>query len=252
MIISHSLKFIYIKNYKVAGSSIEAYLSRFCDTNDIVLLNSKKTFLTQTRLDANNTPLPKPIELGVHATAVQIREVCGTEIWQTYFKFCFERDPVDKAISAFYFEHKQLNQEFSADEWMRQRAAQYGSNFWRYSEAGKPLTDFIGRYENLSEDLVKVCNHIGIPFDGVLREQKKTGIRPKLSDSSSVFSPYQRLCIIAEHRQESELLGYPELPSWLQAIIRKCDIYRLRARLYRLRARFLYVVKKIRTSWHLK
>lgn len=37
MIISHKYKFIFIKTYKTAGSSIELYLSKYCGKQDIVI-----------------------------------------------------------------------------------------------------------------------------------------------------------------------------------------------------------------------
>ena len=36
MIISHKYKFIFIKTYKTAGTSIEIFLSQYCADNDIV------------------------------------------------------------------------------------------------------------------------------------------------------------------------------------------------------------------------
>ena len=36
MIISHKYKFIFIKTRKTAGTSMEIYLSQYCDDNDIV------------------------------------------------------------------------------------------------------------------------------------------------------------------------------------------------------------------------
>ena len=36
MIISHSKKFIFLRTIKTASSSIEIFLSQFCDKNDVL------------------------------------------------------------------------------------------------------------------------------------------------------------------------------------------------------------------------
>ena len=36
MIISFSKKFVFLKNMKVGGSSIEFYLTQFCNENDVI------------------------------------------------------------------------------------------------------------------------------------------------------------------------------------------------------------------------
>lgn len=41
-----------------------------------------------------------------HISATEIRELLNSNIWNEYFKFCFERNPWDKVISWYYGELK--------------------------------------------------------------------------------------------------------------------------------------------------
>ncbi|MCL2930743.1 MAG: hypothetical protein MGG11_00075 [Trichodesmium sp. MAG_R03] len=89
MIISHKYKFIFLKTKKTAGTSIEISLSRFCGDDDIItpidftdeairkLLGQKP----QNYLDFRN-----------HITSQEVLKKIEPSIWNTYYKFCFERN----------------------------------------------------------------------------------------------------------------------------------------------------------------
>ena len=68
MIISHKLKLIYIKLYKVAGSSFEIALSKYCGEHDIVPMGSN------------------------HSSALKIKSLVSPDIWNDYLKVCSVRD----------------------------------------------------------------------------------------------------------------------------------------------------------------
>ena len=92
MLISHRYKFLFIKTQKTGGTSLEVDLSKVMEDEDVV------------------TPIIPP-ETGHrprnfdgffnHIEARQVRSLLGRKRFNSYFKFCVEREPVDKCISHY-------------------------------------------------------------------------------------------------------------------------------------------------------
>lgn len=120
MIISHKHKFIFIKVRKTASSSTEIALSKICGDDDVVSPGSAKEEEQRAQIGAKTAqhykfPLSKhslgeilSMPFGFarrtwynHMPAEEIKEHIGDEIWDTYYKFCFERNPFDKVLSQF-------------------------------------------------------------------------------------------------------------------------------------------------------
>ena len=123
MIIFHKYKFIFLKTVKTTGTSIEISLSRFCGDDDIItpidwedeairkLLGKKpQNYLDY---DAQGNKYQKYFN---HITAKKVKSLIEPSIWNGYYKFCFERNPFDRAISLYYFLGKNSSIEF--DEWL--------------------------------------------------------------------------------------------------------------------------------------
>jgi cyclopropane fatty-acyl-phospholipid synthase-like methyltransferase len=126
MIISHKNKFIFLKTNKTAGTSIEIALSEFCGPDDIITPISMEDEAIRRQLGyrgcQNFSCLPweykiKDIACFLrtghrkskyynHIPAVEIREHIGHKVWDSYFKFCFERNPWDRVVSLYYWEYR--------------------------------------------------------------------------------------------------------------------------------------------------
>ena len=119
MIISHKYRFIFIKTIKTAGTSIEAYLSPFCGPDDVL------------------TPVMPVVEghqprnfgdFYNHFSAWGIRRAIDAETWNSYFKFCVERNPWDKTVSDFCMSNQRAAGQYQfADYFQRGRFAAAGS-----------------------------------------------------------------------------------------------------------------------------
>ena len=97
MIISHKHKFIFIKSPKAAGTSIQVVLEPFCGDDDIV-----------TSMRPYEPPMSKYRPRNgdgwhSHLDAMQIVDRLPSDIWSSYFKFAFERNPWDRTISNYWF-----------------------------------------------------------------------------------------------------------------------------------------------------
>jgi len=209
MIVCHKYRFVFLKTRKTAGTSVEIALASLCGPGDILTpIEPKDETLRMERTGAGARnwqgrfdPLPelfgrfrevapKPLRdwwqrrrFFNHMSAFQIRARLAPEIWSSYFKFCFERNPWDKAVSAYYFARR--GKETGADDFARfTRSRDLPVDYPRYTIGGAIAVDFIGRYESLDADLAQVCAQLGAPAPGVL-PRAKGDLRPK--------APYREL-----------------------------------------------------------
>jgi len=180
MVISHKHKFIFIHNYKVAGTSITKSLSPYGiknPTNSHILNSILGSPLVNnfevTRRGVDILLNKSPIErIPSHITAQQLSEITSQEKWDTYFKFGFVRNPWDWQVSLYHYalqspEHHQYNLTNSFNlfsryiEWRVREDKVLQKSFF-YSKTSRKLVDFIGKMENISTDFQKVCAKIGI------------------------------------------------------------------------------------------
>ena len=183
MIISHKYKFIFIKTCKTASSSVEIALSQFCGSEDIITDSIPEEEEMKRKLGyrcTQNNIIPKsrfsfndwrryfykgksPCYV-VHGSARHIKKYLGKDIWNSYFKFCVERNPWDRMISQYYWKNKSDSRmsmsQFLETEWPLWNQK---SGIDLYTIDGKIVVDRICFYENLEEDLEKVRIQCGIP-----------------------------------------------------------------------------------------
>ena len=108
------------------------------------------------------------------------------EFWDSAFKFCFCRNPFDRAVSHYFYARKRHPKLFPpsvsfldytrtlADYVSPARRRMFELQTW-YTD-GLDL-DFIGRYENLEADFAYVAQKLGVK-DAVLRRDNKTKHHP--------------------------------------------------------------------------
>jgi len=160
MIVSHSLRVIFISNPKTGSKSIDAALAQFQDEPSLSDFSSTG-FYTKG-----------------HMPAYALRDILGRSVWDSYFKFSFVRNPWDWFVSQHFYNLQKhgilhhINEPLSLkDIWRtyhflrRYRGAEWVTSACQHAflcdEEGQVLVDFLGRFERLAADFSAVQSIIG-------------------------------------------------------------------------------------------
>jgi len=227
MIVSHKHKFIFIKTRKTASSSTECALSAICGPDDILtdLKNTERFRLGD--LSAQNykyrPPLfsqewpnlifrflrhgTAPLDYYDHMNAWRVEKRLSKTVWNSYFKFAFDRNPWDREISWYSHRLSQGRTRKSFAEHVHDLPKDKVRNFETYAIHGKVAVDFVGKYENLAADLQKVMDEVGVKDQLAMplthREHRKDR-RPY----GELYTSEMRDIIASVYPREIELLGY--------------------------------------------
>lgn len=223
MIINHSRKFVFVHVPKAAGTAVSTMLS---------------TLTTYKDLEVGTGELGQPLQetygkkfgLAKHAPAHRIRNVMGGEDWGDYFTFAFSRNPFSRLLSIYHFlknwdklpEREARNlaaynsfEEFlEGDSWLQSMGPSgiyRPQTFW-LTARGKPRTlivDFVGRQENLAEDMKKIAARIG--DDVVFDTERKANVTPAYRKTVD-WTPAAIDKVVNRYRDDFELLGYSTRP----------------------------------------
>ena len=127
-----------------------------------------------------------------HQPAMEIKRLLGDDVWNQYFKFCTVRHPLDKLVSAYFFQRKKMLEadwKFKMRNTLRKHLLKRPDfypnssgdqilSFRNWLKAGafwddKPafmidgefaLNGFI-RFEHMEEDLEEICKKLRLPFE---------------------------------------------------------------------------------------
>lgn len=211
--ISHEHKCIFIHIPKTAGTSISNF---YFPTKE---LNWKKP---NYNLLYGWCPKRK-IHLQ-HATSKQLLELelIKPEIWESYFKFTFVRDPYDRAYSDYYWIMEDRQVEGSFVEYIN-RTGEFNkilsdnsvmtfrgdhlvpqTNFFDFE--GNYKMDFIGRFEQIDKAVFYINKKLGI--DKAFNVHVQKGAYKKKRHYSHFYNKENKLLVEQYFQKDIEKLGY--------------------------------------------
>lgn len=102
MLISHEHKFIFIHIPRTGGTSVEKSLGLAMGMTDWKLQNgTPQEHLTQQDLKTPAEAKTAAVRGMKHATALQMRDHVGLDIWNAYRKIAVVRNPLDRTLSVY-------------------------------------------------------------------------------------------------------------------------------------------------------
>jgi hypothetical protein len=162
MLLSVKKRFIFVHVYKVAGESIKAALAPYATPPLIDRLLSK-TGVTTSTMQTHHLAQ----QVAKHATAAEVKAGLPADIYDTYFKFAFVRNPWDWQVSLYHYAlrdkyhiHHDITVAMSGfDEYIEWRVFKERrlQKDFVIDQEGNLIVDFVGRYERLAEDFDAVC-----------------------------------------------------------------------------------------------
>lgn len=132
-----------------------------------------------------------------------IREYIGEEIWNTYYKFCFERNPWDKAISLYYWKNK-LEPRPTLEDFIQNPLSEYGL----YSIDGKLAVDKVYRFEEIDKAMKDIAEKVGLPEKPKLPVTKNSTNKSAKKDYKTIYTESSKDRIAQEFSREINLMGY--------------------------------------------
>jgi len=199
MLVSHQKKFIYTKTVKTAGTSVEVYFEKYClKDGEWFFSHAREEYQSETgiigfRGTMKNRISDPPIWYN-HIPAFKIKDYLGDTIWDDYFKFCVIRNPFEKVLSFFF--HLVVDRNVLPDypsliisfrDWIKSNNGNIAIDRGAYMIDGSICLDFFIRQESLMEDVNKVCQIIGVPFEPELFPRLKTGFRPQMASIENFY-----------------------------------------------------------------
>lgn len=192
MIVSHRHKFIFVKTRKTAGTSMEIFLSKICGREDI---------LTPI-YPQENGHFPRNHEgFFNHMPALNVKSILGEDIWNSYFKFCVERNPWDKVVSQFFWCRSNL--EFKSFV----MSSELPSDIKMYlNHEGDIMMDAILKYEELQDGVKYISSRIGLEFSDPI-SRAKSGFRNNI-DYREMYDDETVGFVAEKFKKEIELFSY--------------------------------------------
>jgi chondroitin 4-sulfotransferase 11 len=155
MIISNHAKCIFVHIQKTGGASIEE------------LLRGNDPDIQDNSLQGRR-----------HISAGELRTLVPPEIWNSYFKFAFVRNPWDRLVSWYHmcvqtptanpFARYVKDNAPTFDDFLTKTTTGMGERTTRNqldyvtNERGEVIVDFVGRYEQLGDEFARVRERLGL------------------------------------------------------------------------------------------
>jgi len=207
MLVSESHRFVFVHVQKTAGTSITEILRPLC-------LQPPAGRLARTASDLGLVRDWRRYHFRKHAPLRRAERILPPELFASFFKFAFVRNPWDRLASWYEFilqdtAHKRHGvvsrlpdfDAFVRRELARPRRAQWWMLVGRDGRLG---IDFAGRFERLEDDMSSICRRLGIPC----RPLPHVNRTARRAPYQQYFSPELAALVRERWAPEIEAFGY--------------------------------------------
>lgn len=226
MIISHKYKFIFIKTYKTAGTSLEVYFSQFAGPQDVLTPifpqeenhhpQNEKGWINPFRESRQyKFTLKNRLKECLfrrrfynHMPAYLVKERIPSEIWNSYFKFSVERNPWDKAVSYYHMLNYRSGKTLNFGQFVSSSDHAYNFPLYTSFNTKEVIVDRILNYDQLNDELSEVFGALGVPFEGKLTTFSKANYRSNKTPYQEYYNSRTKEIIREKFKHEIELMKF--------------------------------------------
>ena len=216
VLISHRKKFIFIKNKKCAGTSVEAFFEKYCmdPSKNYIQTHYRDTEISEfgivsQRADPYNFKGHDQLKWHNHMGLKQISRQLEKDKFDEYFKFCVIRNPYDKMVSFYHHRMNLMRETVPFNAWCRRNGRRiHCLNNYRLKINGEYKIDFYIRFENLKEDIKRVCEKLNIDFNPNDLPEYKKNIRPNKHYREFYNNESTKKIVYMKHQEEFEKYNY--------------------------------------------
>tara|TARA_Y100000741_G_C18251019_1_gene557303 strand:- start:1287 stop:1946 length:660 start_codon:yes stop_codon:yes gene_type:complete len=216
VLVSHKYKFIYIKNQKVAGSSVESLFGKYCVgpkynytyVDDIQGRSSRFGILGTRKDDKRNWKPKRWFDMG-HIKAKKIKNKIGSDKFNSYTKFSVIRNPYDKMVSLFFYNksRKKIPNNMTFKQFVK--SGKKCNNFKWHAINNISTCDYFIRYETLEEDIKKMCDVLKIKdIDINNLPNHKSDTKRNNRDYREYYDEITKKIVYEGHKIEFMRFGY--------------------------------------------
>jgi hypothetical protein len=215
VLISHIHKFIYLKNYKVAGSSVESFFGQFCidpkNKNNYSFQDKQDEQISDYGILGSRIQGSKYTKWYNHISADKIKLLLGDEIFNNYIKFCVIRNPYDIVVSSYFWEKQKCNLtcDFKTYCINLYKNTNDITNLSRLFINNNPVCQYYIRYEHLIDDITNLLEKLGIKDYNISDLPKhKTGFRPLDKTYKDYYDDESKNIVSKIFHKEIEMFNY--------------------------------------------
>ena len=215
MLISYSRQFIFFHVAKVAGLSIRDALQPYAQDPDKFKIKRPPRTLAGE---------PNPLYdmwsiLLLHAKAREAKKELSEDIYNTFYKFAFVRNPWDWQVSMYHFilqepshvRHQLVKSMASFEDyldWVVDTKNPYARGASKFQKdmvtdgEGNLIVDFVGRFETLEQDFHHICQVLNL--EASLPHINRTSHR----NFQDYYTERTRQLLGNHFKDDIELFGY--------------------------------------------
>jgi hypothetical protein len=206
MLISDSHQFIFVHIRKAAGSSIRDTLEPLSLVKPTDNWSKIKSRFLRTEKDY------KKYAFRQHDSITVAKRLMPPELFESYFKFAFVRNPWDRLVSEYEFIRRRPDHgrhskvmKMGFEKYIVYQSKRFDAHQINMlaDKDGNLLMDFIGKFENLQDDWNRVTDKLGIE-NQELTHRKKAGIK----DYNSYYTDESRALVSELWKRDIEAFGY--------------------------------------------
>ena len=162
MLISETKSFLFVHVQKTAGTSLADILTPYA-------LHPAASRMNKLASDLGLVRDWRKFHFRKHANLRKAQSVLPASVYDGMFKFAFVRNPWERLVSWYqYVQKTPSHEDCKPGEAFADFAGRFlhkprRSQWWMIEDHGGEMgLDFVGRFENLNEDISQLCSRIGI------------------------------------------------------------------------------------------